>query len=158
MRLIECSKGVWVGDFEACNAHLPEFALGIHVWKPQNIAENRVCKHARRAINGEKGVHLVVTYSEGEPLSLAAVSIDSITKYARQPGKILCHCAAGASRGPTMAVLAMAARGMDPFKAIEIASRSLHLVGERCLWGNQGLTSICDRFAASGPFDDTPSR
>lgn len=142
MRLIDCGDDVWLGDFQACNSYLPEFDLGIHVWRNANLGENRVCKFARDVIEKRTTGNLVVYFQETHPLSDAHVSIDSIVEYAQQQGRLLAHCAAGASRGPTMCVLAKVARGVEPFKAIDDVTRALYKCGERSIWGHNAFRDI----------------
>ncbi len=144
MRLVDCGDDVWLGDFQACDAHLTEFDLAIHIWRPTNEREGRLCQVTRDSRTGKNTSQLVLLYREGEPLSKASISIDEIAAYARRPGKLLAHCAAGAYRGPTLAILAKVARGCDPFTATADVARALHTVGEGNLFGNHGVKAIYD--------------
>jgi hypothetical protein len=105
---------VWVGDFQSCNLHLNEFDLSIHLWRETNRHEGHLCNRIKN--NGYKG--LVVYWREGEPLSKLSVPFSSIMNYARQPGKLLVHCAGGICRSTTIATACKIARGKSRFQAI----------------------------------------
>lgn len=111
---------VWVGNFAACDARGQEFAGTIHIYRDETDPTG-VCKH----VLGKQAGGLVVRYREGDPLDSMSVPVAEVIAYARRPGTILAHCAAGMCRGPTLAILAVMARGGDPHEAIAAVSRGL---------------------------------
>lgn len=121
MRFIELARDVWIGDREACDARGPDFPLVIHAWSDLNIAEGRLCECLARSC----GRGLPVKYSEGHLLAEADRPIGVVADYARRQGRILCHCAGCAVRGPTFGLLALAARGVSPFDAIPLLYRAM---------------------------------
>ena len=114
MIAVGVSNGVSVGDFEWCNANGEHYPNVIHVWKPENLTERRACQCV---VTGQ-GNGLRIRYAEGDSLGTIDVPLSEIIAYARRPGDLYVHCAAGACRGPTIALLAMVARGVDPFQAL----------------------------------------
>ena len=105
---------IWVGNYDYCNHHSKDFDLVIHVTahKPQ---------HGRcAAFDSDEQRGFFIQYDDLTSLSTAIPlesplsdqkQIQRIAAYARQPGRLLSHCAAGMCRGPTMAILAKCARG-----------------------------------------------
>lgn len=146
MRLVDCGDGVWLGDYIACDVSIHEFDLGVHVWRNTNLKEDRVCRFARDVIEGRTKGNLIVYFQENHPLRDAHVPLQNIVEYSRQPGRLLAHCAAGASRGPTMAVIAKVARGCDPLLAIMEVTRALYCCGEVSPWGHPALRDIIEYY------------
>lgn len=114
MRLIAVGDDVWVGDYVACDERGLTFPLAIHGWKAANIAEGRICA----CLRGSGGWGLPVRLEEGRQVGSWDRTLDAIGNYARRPGKLLAHCAGGAYRGPTLALVAKIARGRPPLEAV----------------------------------------
>ena len=147
INLADCGDDVWVGDFRACDATpLEAIPLRVHVWRPENLADGRICRCCREVATGVAVHHLVLTYREGEPLANIPVPLDRIVAYCRRPGDLLAHCSAGSVRGPTLAVLAKVARGVPFGKAVEDVMRAASTYDAN-VFGNGGLVSI---FASAG--------
>lgn len=117
----DVGDGVFVGNFEYCDAKGAEFALSVHIWSALNVSEKRLCRVCR-----EKGDDqgLRIEYTENQPLATMSCPIDEVVAYFRQPGNVLIHCAAGACRSPTLAVLALAVRGVAPWEAVDRVRRA----------------------------------
>lgn len=117
MQLAPVGNDVWVGNFEACNATLGQFHQSIHVWHDYQNGNWR-CNECL----DPKGRGLIVRYCDGE--SLATIeNLDRLISSCRIPGRLLIHCAMGTYRSPTLAVLAKAVRGCDPFQGMAEVAR-----------------------------------
>lgn len=111
---------VWVGNYAACDIGGPSFDRIIHIYR-DDADQTGVCKH----VLGQQAGGLVIRYCEGDPLESMSVPVAEVIAYARRPGRLLSHCAAGMCRGPTLGILAVMARGGDPHEAIGAVSRGL---------------------------------
>jgi hypothetical protein len=111
-KLAPVGDDIWVGNFMACEANLDTFPRSIHIWHPWH-APQWICRN----VTENQGRGLNVAYREHESLSNASIDPASIAAYARTPGRLLIHCAAGGCRGPTIAVLAKVARGKTVVEA-----------------------------------------
>jgi hypothetical protein len=154
MNLADCGDGVWVGNYFACDAG--GFDLTLHAWRPENLADGRICRCCREVATGVAVHHLVLTYREGESLARIPVPIDGIAAHARRPGRLLAHCAGGSVRGPTLAVMAKVARGVAFGRAVEDVMRAASSYDEN-VFGNAGLVSIF-RFGAAQPRPMPPAQ
>lgn len=108
MRLADAGNDIWYGDHEACDEHVAEFALAIHVYSPANQYEGSWCRCVSQG-----GPGLLVEYIEGHLPSGASVPPQQVAEYASQPGRLLIHCAGGVCRSPAYALLAKVARGCE---------------------------------------------
>lgn len=115
-----CAIGhdIWIGNADYCDLKGSQFDLVIHVHHEASPTPGR-CK-AFDKLPDSKG--FFVRYIDCESLDRATLlsvptdqqkrrQIEQIAVYASQPGRLLCHCAAGMCRGPTMAAIAKVARG-----------------------------------------------
>lgn len=143
MNLADCGDGVWVGDYLACDNRLADFDRAVHVFSLINVREGRLCRCSREVFEHRAAHHLVVMYTENMPLASASVPLDRIMDYCRHSGSILCHCAAGSVRGPTMAVVAKVARGVPLGRAMEDVVRAAATYNSHPL-GNAGLRSLIE--------------
>lgn len=114
MHFADLGNNVWIGDFKSCNKHLKEFDLSIHIWRDENITENRVCRRFKDGI--DHGI--VVKYREADPIKTMSLSLRDIANYASQDGRLLIHCAGGVCRSATLCLVAKMARGRNRYKAI----------------------------------------
>ncbi|OWY60942.1 hypothetical protein B7486_66470, partial [cyanobacterium TDX16] len=118
MNLVSVGHDIWVGDYLACTAARREqFDRAIHVWHPTNPYR---CRHLRDGPDDQ-----TIIYLDGQPLSEASRPIEDVARFAAAPGRLLVHCQAGLCRSPTYAVLALAARGADPFDALGVIARAI---------------------------------
>jgi hypothetical protein len=114
MRYTEIRDGVGVGDFAACDVVGSRFGgRVVHVWKDEDRA-GRLCAYVARGTLGG----LVVRWREGHPLAEMDPGLGDFLAFVRPPGPLLIHCAGGACRSPTLAVLALIARGRTPHAAV----------------------------------------
>lgn len=115
--IVDVGHGVFIGDFAACDASGDSFPLCVHVGSQLNLTEGRACRvYTGASDRADKG--LSVEWSEGQPLARMSVPLEEVVAYVRRPGNVLIHCAAGACRSPTIALLAKVARGADPWEAV----------------------------------------
>jgi hypothetical protein len=121
MRFLELARDIWIGDRHACDGFGPDFPSVIHVWSDPDLYAGRVC----RCLKESRGWGFPVKYIEGYKLAEADRSIDDVARYARRYGQLLIHCAACVCRAPTFGVIALVARGMEPFAAIELVYRKM---------------------------------
>ena len=116
----DLGNDVWLGNFDACNRYLKDFDLAIHVWHPDQPG---FCNHLLRSESQKQSGGLKILYKEASPLSKDTLA--AVYKYAKTDGKLFVHCSAGLSRSATFAIVCKAARGCDPFKALEEISRAM---------------------------------
>jgi hypothetical protein len=116
MRLADCGDGVYCGDRHACDVHGDRFDLVVHGWSDLNIREGRLCRCVRDSL----GWGLPVMIREGEPPESWGRSLGEVAAYLARPGRVLCHCAGGSVRGPTLALVAKLVRrpGRHPADAV----------------------------------------
>ncbi len=126
-----CGHGVWVSNAEMCDVRRHWFDRAIHVHHSESPTPGR-CKLWDVSRSGERD--LFVRYIDGSSLTTALdhnsntkLSIHQIAEFAKQDGKLLCHCAAGLCRGPTMAVLSKVARGCTPWDAMRDVAQAMWL-------------------------------
>jgi protein-tyrosine phosphatase len=148
MRVTDCGHGVWLGDRFACNEKHGEFDRIIHIWREASFDEHTclfVKNHQRI-----QAKDFVMRFYEHGSFGQGDRPIPDIAAFAAVPGKLLVHCAGGAVRSSTVAVLAKAARGCDPFLALADVARAMRqpdYMGH--LFNNVGLTEIFDWRAAA---------
>ena len=118
-QLANLGVGVWIGNKEACDEHGGEFTDILHVWHSCNLTHR--CDH----VAAGKTEGLVVEYLDGQSLTTANKTIDEIATFSRQAGKLLIHCFAGTYRSPTLALIALRARGVDIFQAMADIQRAM---------------------------------
>ena len=130
-----CGNGVWVANAETCDQRGGGFDRTIHVHHSQSPTPGR-CRAWNGA--GDAARDLFVRYVDGESFSTARdhntdspLSIARIAAFAKPDGRLLCHCAAGLCRGPTMAVLAKIARGCTPWQAMHDVAAAMWLGQQR---------------------------
>lgn len=123
MQAVDCGKGIFVTGAGGCNEHAAAFARRIHIWGGPGRAGDAGCRYLNE---GVPPGDVALQYVDGESLA-AAVSLDAIADYARRPGPILIHCAAGQCRGPTVGLMAMVARGEVPWHAMHGITAALWL-------------------------------
>jgi len=116
---VDVGNGVHAGTFTWCNSHGATYPNVIHIWKPENLTEHRACQCV---VTGQ-GNGLRVCYAEGQPIGSIDVPGTELIAYMRRPGNLLVHCAAGACRGPTITLLALIARGVEPGDAFSAIYR-----------------------------------
>lgn len=151
-----CGDGVWVGNAEMCDQRRRQFDLTIHVHHERSPTPGR-CKAFDSGAGGEITKDLFVRYVDGSSLSTAEIytgapqsfvqgapALQTIAAFARRDGRILCHCAAGLCRGPTMAILAKIARGCTPWQAMHDVSQAMWLGYQQSpMLFREPLTEIC---------------
>lgn len=143
MSIAAVGNNVWVGNFQACNEHASEFPLSIHIWYGPAGDMSGVCD----CILFHRDV-FDVTYSDNEPMRSASQQMESIVEYARQPGKLLVHCAAGICRAPTVAVLCKVARGCTPWQAMHDVAAGMWLAYRHApSFGYRPLNEIFNLFS-----------
>lgn len=129
-----CGNDVWVGNFAMCDERHTGFDRIIHVHHELSPTPGR-CK----AFEAQGPGGLFVRYVDGTSLSAAEIAnpldyekrgaqnVPIIAGFASKPGRLLCHCAAGLCRGPTMAIIAKIARGCTPWQAAHDVSQAMWL-------------------------------
>lgn len=147
MNLAYVDADVWVGGKDACGAteaglHL-RFDRVIHIWR-----EDQATSGCWTVLNRAYGPRdLLVKYTENQSLSFSDTTPDLIAAFARQPGRLLVHCWGGVCRGPTVAVLALVARGVEYGRAVGDVARAVAGYGGEP-FGNVALRDIA-RWAGS---------
>jgi hypothetical protein len=141
VRLYECGSDIVVGNSIACNEHVAAFPRSIHIWRPSDITRGWACRRNAAAT----GDGLALCWREGESPTDLAWSLADAIAYAREPGRLFIHCVAGHCRSPHMAVLALAARGVDPYRAIGDVTRAAYNSGGLApAWDSRMLSPILD--------------
>lgn len=105
-RVADCGHGVSVGSQFSCDDRGHEFDRRIHIQYPDQPPP---CRHVRPG-------DLCITAVEKQPLGFEL--LDRLAEFARQPGSLYVHCRAGMCRGPTVAVVALVARGLTVGQAM----------------------------------------
>lgn len=119
--IADCGKGIFIASAAGCNAERKQLRR-IHIWRgPGNPESDGGCECLRSHRLGESDLEII--YGDGE--TLKTVDLRRVWNFARQPGKLLIHCAAGRCRGPTFGVFAMMARGAVPWHAIHDITAAL---------------------------------
>lgn len=117
MSVVDVGHGVFIGDFGGCDERGATFPLCVHIWSQLNVTEGRACRVCKGvAQRADKG--LSIEWTEGQPLAKMSVPLHEVVAYLRRPGDVLIHCAGGACRSPTIALLTKLARGDGPWGAI----------------------------------------
>jgi len=111
MKPVEIGYNVWVGPKQSCAAAGGEFDRVIHIHRSDL---RQICPALAKATRND----FFLDYKDGESLAALGDEFDEVWGFCREPGKLLVHCQAGQTRGPTLAVLALAARGTSPFQAL----------------------------------------
>lgn len=108
-QICDVGRGVFVSGLDGCDAARLEFDQVIHIVhasrKPQDTC----------AAAAADSPH-TVEYTDCEPLRPGV--IDYVSGVAKLPGKLLVHCAYGQCRGPTLATVALMARGAAASEAL----------------------------------------
>lgn len=114
MRSANVGDRTYVSDASYCTAFGNTYQNIIHIYRDENLAAGHACK---TCLDGH-GPGLRIRWREGEPLAAMSVPLADLIQYARRPGRLLVHCSAGASRSPSLAVVAKVVRGRHPMDAI----------------------------------------
>lgn len=126
MKCYDVGNNIFISDYEYCNSldllwivnsqFRPEFDKFIHIYRG-DLEKHDVCnvsKFLARNVDwdfhGKAGLGLNVQHGEGQDISHIA---QEVYNYSIGNDKLLIHCAAGQTRGPTLALLAKVARGMS---------------------------------------------
>lgn len=117
-RFAPVGRDVWVGSAAACRRYGPTFDRIIHIRKAE---DEHICEA------GTPGLRLA--YRELEPFATMAPAVADVIEYARQPGRLLCHCAGAHCRGPSLAALSLAARGECPEDAVRMVREAVKSYG-----------------------------
>jgi hypothetical protein len=84
---------------------------------------------------------------EGRPMTECGVPMNKLIEYMQRPGKILCHCHAGGTRAPSLAIFAKAARGCDPQKAIgEVIAALQYQYADAEVCATFNIKPLCEVF------------
>lgn len=95
---------VWTGSKHECG--VPSFSRTVHIWRDDQVGPGTCEMWPMREMTSED--HLWIEYKDGDAIPVAA--IDAVKEFAREPGKLLVHCAAGMGRSATLAIVALASR------------------------------------------------
>lgn len=147
--LADCGDDVWVGSGAGCDEGAGRFDGVIHIWRgdPEGWG---VCRH----VLGGKPGGLVVRWKEEELTGAMAPTFGDVMAYARRPGTLLVHCAAGVTRSTAVALAAKIARGCPAAKAeADIRAAMTRDRGKPVLW-NEG--AVAEILAGSPPKSPTP--
>jgi hypothetical protein len=120
MNLACVGHDIFVGNSDACDGSRGDFDRVIHIRYPGQVEGPGLCRCREGGPDD-----LVIEYSDTMSLTTASVPLGRVSEFARQPGTLLIHCAAGICRSPTYAVLAKIARGCDPFDAYRDVPKGL---------------------------------
>jgi len=127
-QIAEIANDIWIGNCEACQQHIGKFSRRIHIWhdtQPGFCDRLRLAGIQRTSDPGtvaDGHTDLSLEYLEGSIIGVDRLS--AVYDFAKQDGRMLIHCAAGIGRSSTLAVVALAARGADPFDALAMIARS----------------------------------
>lgn len=105
-RVADCGHGVSVGSQFSCDDRGHEFDRRIHIQYPDQPPP---CRHVRPR-------DLCITLVEKQLLGFEL--LNRVAVFATPPGTIYVHCRAGMCRGPTVAVVALVARGLTVGQAM----------------------------------------
>lgn len=135
-----CGDNVWVGNADFCDERGDKFDVVIHVHHEKSPTPGR-CKKFE-APTGGKAADLFLRYIDGSSLTSIEIgdrlhgklewrsapqALREIAAYSAHGNRLLCHCAAGLCRGPTMAVIAKVARGCTPWQAMHDVANGMWL-------------------------------
>jgi hypothetical protein len=143
--LADCGDGVWIGDREGCDARPKGFGGVMHIWRgdPEGFG---VCRHALGDGAGQPADELMVVWREDQGIGALAPAFAEILGYARRPGRLLIHCAAGVSRSPALVLAAKLARGCDPDRAVAEIREAIRRRGRRLDWNPDAVAEILAHF------------
>ncbi len=154
MRLVDLGKDIWLGDLHACDERSSEFPHVIHCWRDQHF-EHHSCDHVRERRRAGLPMNSV-EYTDDGGLLIKCVELQELpvgvphqlAAYVRNnTGPIFIHCAAGENRSPTLAVLALVARGMAMDEALCAVWRAVRSYGG-VLFTNFMLDNVAEWHAA----------
>lgn len=109
---------LFLGNFDGCNrSELPANCNRLHIF---HESQSGYCF----AIHGTKTSRdILMDYKEHALLTTE--NIDLVARLARLREPLFVHCAAGIGRSPTVCVLALAAAGIPPWKAMSQVAEAM---------------------------------
>lgn len=119
MRLAQITNWLYVSGRESCNYSPVEFDKIIHIWRSDK--PDHSCNYQKQFPLGDEN-NLVIDYQDGKELpDYILESIYDFVKDKKPEDKVLVHCAAGITRGPTIALFALAINDkIHPFGCMNI--------------------------------------
>lgn len=118
----DCGHGITVGNYLACDS-LRRFDRYVHIWHPYQDGKWHCQAMASR--QDEAPRDLFVEYSDGASLeTMVGVTPFTVARFIGITPAVLIHCAHGTYRGPTLAVLALVARGVEILDALDRVNRA----------------------------------
>ena len=89
----------------------------IHIWR-SDMPDNSCQFVALNKIGVNPTRHLIIDYKDGESLSKANVTIQTIADFSTGTEPLLIHCTVGQTRSPTIALIAKVVRGCSIYQAL----------------------------------------
>ncbi|KKW13282.1 MAG: hypothetical protein UY48_C0003G0104 [Candidatus Gottesmanbacteria bacterium GW2011_GWB1_49_7] len=123
-RIAELGLGIIVGDRDACVLKQVQADRAIHIWRPDTHPKNS-CFHGVPPTPRDSLYSLYYEYRDGESLTKAGTDLDSLIEFCKGTDRLFIHCAAGQTRSPTLAVLALRVRGMCIGEAVGVVMQGI---------------------------------